>query len=162
MRNAWQGGLQVAPSLLQGGNFAMVREPKCNALLIEYGFMDSLTDTPVILTDEYAEAMAQGTVAAIAKQLNLKKKQEDFPMTAEEKLAFDALKKRVDELENENKVYHYASELPDWARPTITALFLGGVFKGAGPGDLDLPKDMMRILFINARSGLYGDKYKNL
>lgn len=157
-----RGGLTGRSKPLARGNFAMVRDPKCNALLIEYGFMDSLTDTPVILTDEYAEAMAQGTVAAIAKQLNLKKKQEDFPMTAEEKLAFDALKKRVDELENENKVYHYASELPDWARPTITALFLGGVFKGAGPGDLDLPKDMMRILFINARSGLYGDKYKNL
>ena len=82
-------------------------------------------------------------------------------MTETEKLAFDALVKRVEELEK-GKVYHYYTELPDWARPTIQALHTDGVFAGAGAGDMKLPEDMMRILFINARFGIYGERYKNL
>ena len=44
------------------------------AVLMEYGYMDSTADAPVILTDAYAKKVAQGTMAGIAKAAGLKKK----------------------------------------------------------------------------------------
>lgn len=43
------------------------------AVLMEYGFMDSKTDTPVILTDAYSKLVAYSTMEGIAKVANLKK-----------------------------------------------------------------------------------------
>lgn len=47
---------------------------KMPAVLIEYGYMDSKVDAPVILTDEYAQKVAFATMEAIAKLNGLKKK----------------------------------------------------------------------------------------
>lgn len=44
------------------------------AVLIEYGFMDSKTDTPVILTEDYAKKVAFATMEAIAKVAGISKK----------------------------------------------------------------------------------------
>lgn len=49
------------------------------AVLMEYGFMDSTTDVPVILTEEYAKAMAYATMEGIAKVAGLKLKMEHDP-----------------------------------------------------------------------------------
>lgn len=43
------------------------------AVLMEYGYMDSTVDAPVILTDAYAKAVAYGTMEGIAKAAGLKK-----------------------------------------------------------------------------------------
>ncbi len=146
-----RGGLTGRAQPLGQKNLAMVREPDCNALLIEYGFMDSTVDTPVILTEEFAENMAQGVVAAFAKQYNLKKKQEVIPMTAEEKKAFDALKARVKELEeSKEKVYHYWKELPSWALRPLWAMHKAGFFSGESVGDLNASRSLVRTLVSNA------------
>ena len=42
------------------------------AVLGEFGFMDSLTDTPVILTEAYAQRLAEGIVEALAEVFHLK------------------------------------------------------------------------------------------
>ena len=47
---------------------------KCTACLIEYGFMDSRTDYPIISTEEYAKAVGYATMEGIAKVAGLKKK----------------------------------------------------------------------------------------
>lgn len=47
------------------------------AVLIEYGYMDSTVDAPIILTDEYARKVGFATMDAIAKLHGLKKR--DFP-----------------------------------------------------------------------------------
>lgn len=47
------------------------------AILIEYGFMDSRSDYPVISTEEYAKAVAYATMEAIAKVAGLKKREAD-------------------------------------------------------------------------------------
>lgn len=149
-----RGGLTGRAEPLAQKNLAMVRDTKCYSLLIEYGFMDSLTDTPVILTPEYAEAMAQGTVAAIAKQLKLKKKEEDNPMTAEEKKAFEELKAKNAKLEDrvkslesaKEKVYHYWKELPVWAIRPLLAMHRAGFFSGETAGDLNAPRSLVRSL----------------
>lgn len=44
------------------------------AVLMEYGFMDSSYDAPIILTDDYAKKVAYGTMEGIAKVAGLKKK----------------------------------------------------------------------------------------
>lgn len=46
------------------------------AILIEYGFMDSLSDYPIISTEEYAKAVGYATAEAIAAVAGLQKKPE--------------------------------------------------------------------------------------
>ena len=44
------------------------------AVLVEYGYMDSTVDAPIILSDEYARKVGFATMEAIAEIHNLKKK----------------------------------------------------------------------------------------
>ena len=56
----------------------------------------------------------------------------------------------------ENKVYNYLDDtMPDWAKPTITKLVMRGWLKGDSDGKLNLSHDMLRILVINDRAGIY-------
>lgn len=44
------------------------------SVLVEHGFMDSAVDTPIIVTDDYAEKMANGWIDFFEKYLSIKKK----------------------------------------------------------------------------------------
>ena len=57
---------------LATADFYVLKNTKMPAVLGEFGFMDSTTDTPVILTEEYADQLADGIVAALAEAYNLK------------------------------------------------------------------------------------------
>lgn len=57
-------------------NYSTMVNCKAPAVLIEYGFMDSRTDYPVISTDEYARKVAYATMEGIAKVKGLKKIEE--------------------------------------------------------------------------------------
>jgi N-acetylmuramoyl-L-alanine amidase len=61
----------------------VVKHTKAPAVLMEYGFMDSKTDAPVILSDAYSMLVGYATMEGIAKVSGLKKKavQEDKPKT---------------------------------------------------------------------------------
>lgn len=50
------------------------------AVLMEYGFMDSQTDVPIILTDAYAMAMARATMEGIAQVAGLKPDAQELPL----------------------------------------------------------------------------------
>ena len=84
----------------------------------------------------------------------------DDPMTAAEKKEFDEIKAHVKKLEESigaakpEKVYHYYNELPDWARPVIEPMHINGVFVGNGPGDMNLPELMMRMLVVLYNAGV--------
>ena len=54
--------------------YIALKQTKAPAVLVEYGFMDSKTDVPVILAEEYARAVGYATMEAIAKVAGLKKK----------------------------------------------------------------------------------------
>jgi len=54
-------------------NFQVLRQTHAPAVLMEYGFMDSRVDAPIILTDAYAKNMAYATMEGIAKVADLKK-----------------------------------------------------------------------------------------
>lgn len=49
------------------------------AILIEYGFMDSRADYPIINTEEYAKAVGYATAEGVAKVADLKKKKQSEP-----------------------------------------------------------------------------------
>lgn len=68
-------------------NLYVLRKTTMPAVLGEFGFMDSTTDTPVILTEEFAEQVAGGIAAALVQIFELK---EDI-MTDEQ---FDTLMQR--------------------------------------------------------------------
>ena len=55
-------------------NFHEVRVPRMPAILMELGFMDSQIDTPIILTEEYADKCAAAIVQVIAQRGKLAKK----------------------------------------------------------------------------------------
>ena len=61
-------------SNIKSADFAVLRDTSMEAVLIECGFMDSSVDVPIILTDEFAEKVANGCVNAIVKFGNLQKK----------------------------------------------------------------------------------------
>lgn len=69
------GGLKGDRSVpLQEKAFDSLRLTTMPAVLMEYGFMDSKTDTPVILRDTYSKLCAYATMEGIAKVAGLKKK----------------------------------------------------------------------------------------
>jgi N-acetylmuramoyl-L-alanine amidase len=59
---------------LPQSNLAECRLTKMNCALGELGFMDSPTDVPIILSEEYADACARAYVKVMVKRGNLKKK----------------------------------------------------------------------------------------
>lgn len=62
----WDGTLETA--------FYVLKNTDMPAVLMEYGFMDSTTDVPVILQEDYAKSMAYATMEAIARVAGLEKK----------------------------------------------------------------------------------------
>lgn len=61
---------------LASANFHEVRETNMPAVLLECGFMDSKTDVPVILTEDFADKVASACVEVIVRKAGLKKKLE--------------------------------------------------------------------------------------
>ncbi len=60
---------------LRSADFAELRLTKMPAVLLECGFMDSTTDTPIILNDDFAEKVASACVEVIAAKEKLTKKE---------------------------------------------------------------------------------------
>ena len=75
-------GNRANPKQTKG--FYVLKNTKAPAVLVEYGFMDSATDAPVILTEAYAQQVAYGTMAGIAKVAGLTKKAPAAPYTREQ------------------------------------------------------------------------------
>lgn len=65
-------GNRVTP--MAKANLHEVREPKMSAILLELGYMDSVDDVPVILTEKYADQCASAIVKVLVKRGKLEKK----------------------------------------------------------------------------------------
>ena len=59
---------------LQEKKYDTLRLTNMPAVLMEYGYMDSRVDAPIILTEAYSEAVGRATMEAVAALHNLKKK----------------------------------------------------------------------------------------
>lgn len=70
------GGLKGnrATPLQTETNFQTFREADMPAVLMEYGFMDSKTDAPIIVTEAYSRLVAYATMEGIANVAGLRKK----------------------------------------------------------------------------------------
>lgn len=53
--------------------------------------------------------------------------------------------------------YATVETVPEWGRATVAKLLKKGWLKGENNGALNLPHDMLRVLVINDRAGIYGD-----
>ena len=126
-----------------------------HAYIIEHSFHTATAPAKWLLDGANLDALARREAELIAEFFGVQaSRKEDEAMTAEERREFDALKDRIAELEEQNRVYHWYSELPDYARPAIERLHKSGVFSGAGAGDMQLSRDMMRILLILANQNV--------
>lgn len=92
---------------------------------------------------------------------NFKSQLEDNAMTREEKAKFNELvnivsdlRTIIDKLANP-MIYNYIDKnMPEYARPTVQKLVDKGYLQG-DDGGLNLTDDLLRILVINDRAGLY-------
>lgn len=66
---------------LSTGDFYVLRKTTMPAVLLECGFMDSTTDTPIILTEAYADKVAKAIVDVIVKKGGLTVKKVEQPTT---------------------------------------------------------------------------------
>lgn len=72
----------------------------------------------------------------------------------------DEVGKDIEALKNKVNIaiYNYIDDnMPDWAKPTIQKLVNKGYLKGDEEGKLELTEDLMRVLVINDRAGIYGE-----
>lgn len=69
--------------------------------------------------------------------------------------AWSAFKERFKEVDDV-EVYKTINDIPSWALPTIKKLMAHGSLKGDAKGELNLDRNMLRILVINDREGCYG------
>ena len=121
--------------------YYVLKHTKMPAVLGEFGFMDSTTDTPIILTEEYADRVADGIVAALVEVYDLK---ED-----EDMVRFNTIAE--------------IKQAAGWAEPTIRKMIRKGFIAGSGkkdaqglPADMDLSMDMIRMMVMNDAAGVYG------
>ncbi len=64
-------------------DFYVLRKTKMSAVLLELGFMDSTVDTPIILTEDFANKVAQSIASVIIKKGGLTLKKVEQPQPAQ-------------------------------------------------------------------------------
>lgn len=71
--------------------------------------------------------------------------------------AWEEFKERLKEDEPVSvPVYKTINDIPSWAKETVEKLMAHGSLKGDSSGELNLDRNMLRLLVINDREGLYG------
>lgn len=112
-------------------NFTVIYKANMPAVLGEFGFMDSTTDVPIILTDDFSVKCAQGIVAALVKTFGIKKKSEQ---------------------EEDNMIrYKTIEDIPVGYREETKEL-IGLGFNGYSDNrGLYVTEDMLRCMIINLR-----------
>lgn len=72
IEETWLKGNRSNP--MPESNFYVIKKTTMPAVLLELGFMDSATDVPIILTEDYADRCAAAIVKVLAKRGKLTKK----------------------------------------------------------------------------------------
>ena len=112
-------------------NFTVIYKANMPAVLGEFGFMDSTTDVPIILTDDFSKKCAQGIVTALVKTFGVKKKSEQE--------------------ENDMVRYRKIEDIPEGYRAETKELIDLG-FNGYGDSrGLYVTEDMLRTMIVNLR-----------
>lgn len=93
-------------------NFAIIRDTKMKACLIECGFMDNEYDTPLILTEEYANKVANGIADGILAYLNIEKK-EEVKVESKPQETIKPVQNQAKKIDVKYQVYAGGKWLPD-------------------------------------------------
>ena len=109
-------------------NFHVLRESNMPAVLGEFGFMDSTTDTPIILTEEFADHCADGIAAALVALYGLEEKT----------MSYEQFKAYMDRYRAELGQQQASS----WAVPYIAQAIDAGLMTDVG-GTIDRPRDFV-------------------
>lgn len=108
------------------------------AVLMEYGFMDSSDDVPIILDPDYSKRMGIAAADAVAKKAGLKLK--------------PAEKAELPCLRSPEQRYVGIVDAPEFSRAAIGTLMASGALNGTGgEKGIDMTYDMLRILTIMMR-----------
>lgn len=92
----------------------VLKHTKMNAVLVEHGFMDSTVDTPIILTEEYAEKMANGWIKFFEDYLGIKKKITTPIVNATAPTPSTIKVGDVVNINNGSKYYNSTKSVPSW------------------------------------------------
>ena len=112
-------------------NFTVIYRANMPAILGEFGFMDSTTDVPIILTDDFSLKCAQGIVAALVKTFGIKKKSEQ---------------------EEDNMIrYKTIEDIPKGYRAEAQELIDLGFNGYSDERGLYVTEDMLRTMIVNLR-----------
>lgn len=134
------------------------------AILVETAFIDHKNDAAVLGSETGQQAFAEAIARGICDYTGISYREGDELMSQE----YEALKAAIDNLTETVKqiavdvadlknpmIYNYIDQnMPEWARPTIQKLVDKGALKGDENG-LNLDDNMLRMLVINDRMGLY-------
>ena len=101
------------------------------AVLVEFGFMDSTTDTPIILTDEFAEQAACGVVSALISLYDLKEE-------GDETVTYEQWKEYMDRYRRELGT----QPASQWAVPYINKAIDAGRMDEVN-GSIERPQDFV-------------------
>ena len=111
-------------------NFTIIYKANMPAVLGEFGFMDSTTDVPIILTDDFSKKCAQGIVAALVKTFGIKKSEQE---------------------KNDMVRYRKIEDIPEGYREETKEL-IGLGFNGySDERGLYVTEDMLRTMIVNLR-----------
>ena len=123
--------------------FGFIRQIKAPSVILEAAFIDNLKDVERIKTGEGRQKFAEAYSAGILKTLGIK--------TTEEHTLESGGGCRC------RKVYKALEEVPETGRATVKKLIDKGLLKGdSSPSlGLNLSEELVRMLVINDRAGLY-------
>ena len=109
-------------------NLYVLNNTKMPAILGEFGFMDSTHDTPIILTENFANQVADGIVAALAEVYGLEEKE----------MSYETWKGYMDRYLSERA----ALPASDWAVPYISEAIDKGYMADVG-GTIERPRSFV-------------------
>lgn len=105
---------------LAKSNFRVLVKTNMQAILVENGFMDSTTDTPIILTEEFANQAAAAYVKTIVKIGKLTKKVTEPPKETTSTIEKPENKTAIKENDvvsiADNAVYYSGKTVPAWVK----------------------------------------------
>ena len=135
---------------VKNASLYVINHTNAKAMLIEVCFVDTQSDVDLyrkLGKDKIAAAIYE----AVTGQTTNNTGTEGNDMTNKE---YTELAARIERLEKP-MIYNYIDKnMPEWARPTVQKLVDKGFLKGDG-GGLGLTDELLRILVINDRAGLY-------
>lgn len=139
-----------------GSNLYVVRNTDAPAVLLEVCFVDKKTDA-----DLYTSLGAERIADAIGSGISDNKEEISVAQYEELKALLEGLTDKTEALEESvtqlanPMIYNYIDDnMPEWARPTIQKLVDREILKG-DEGGLNLTEEMLRLLVINDRAGLF-------